>query len=348
MVEAKFDPVQYYSRQIVLKEMGKQGQSRLRQSRVAVVGVGGIGTVSALYLALAGVGHLVLVDQDTVELHNLHRQILFAVEDLRLPKAEIAARKLKNVNPEVNVQAISDNLREENVDEILGKVDLVVDGLDNMRTRYIINSACSRFNIPYVFGGAIAMEGNVSVFHPPETPCLECVLPEFDDRYLLGCDTRGVLGATAGIVGSIQAMEAIKLLAGINDTLKGKLLVCDFRRMEFEKIEIFKRQNCRICGEKTVTKISHPRRLVWLCGGETANVNPDVPTSLNLESTLQELQRGFEILAKSSFVIVFRYGKLEISLFRNGRMLIKGVVTEEEALQTYRELSRVFVKAEKS
>ncbi len=342
-----FDAVDYYSRQIVLRELGKQGQDRLKKGKVAIIGVGGIGSVSALYLALAGVGNLVLVDQDTVELHNLHRQILFTVQDVRLPKAEVAARRLMDVNPDVETLSVPDNLREENVEQIIEGVDVVVDGLDNMRTRYTLNSACSRLGIPYVFGGAIAMEGNVSVFHPPETPCLECVLPAIDDRNLAGCDTRGVLGATAGIVGSIQAMETLKLLAGIEDTLKGKLLVCDFRRMEFDKVEIFRRKDCSVCGDKTSPRVEHAQHLTWLCGRETINVNPAEPADLDFERTLQDLQRRFDVLARSAVVIVFRHGGLEVSLFRNGRMLIKGVGAEEEALRTYRELSSFFVKGKK-
>jgi len=344
MPGAHFDPAQYYSRQTVLKELGKQGQDRLRKAKAAVIGVGGIGTVSALYLALAGVRNLILVDQDTVELHNLHRQILFTARDLRLPKAELAARRLMEANPDVKALGVPDNLREANVEEIMKKADVVVDGLDNMKTRYVVNSVCSRLHIPYVFGGAIAMEGNISVFHPPETPCLECILPSIDDASLPGCDTRGVLGATAAIVGAIQAMEAIKLLAGMDETLKGKLLVCDFRRMEFDKIEIFRREDCSVCGDEARLKPERIERLAWLCGRETMNVNPPEPTNLDLEKTLQKLRRRYDVLARSSVVIVFRYGSHEVSLFRNGRMLIKEVASEEEALRTYRDLSKLFVR----
>jgi adenylyltransferase/sulfurtransferase len=343
MAGVRFEPTEYYSRQVALKEIGRQGQDRLKKSRVAVVGVGGIGTVSSLYLTLAGVGELTLVDQDTVELHNLHRQILFTAEDLRLPKAEMAAKRLQQVNPDVKVHSVADNLREDNVEQILKDIDLVVDGLDNMRTRYVINAYCSRRGIPYVFGGAIAMEGNVSVFHPPETPCLTCLLPTVEDRFLPGCDTRGVLGATAGIVGSIQAMETIKILAGVEDTLKGKLLVCDFRRMEFEKISIFRRQDCEVCGEKPFREIRQADRLVWLCGGNTANVNPSKTLSLDFEKTVDKVRTRFGALASSRIVIVFTYDSLEVSLFRNGRMLIKGASTEEEALRAYRGLSNLFV-----
>jgi molybdopterin/thiamine biosynthesis adenylyltransferase len=342
MAVARFDPTQYYSRQIALKEIGEEGQERLRRSKVAVIGVGGIGTVSSLYLTLAGVGSLVLVDQDTVELHNLHRQILFSMEDLRLPKAEVAAKRLARVNPEVSILSMSDNLSEENAEEILKGANVVVDGLDNMRTRYIINSACSRLGLPYVFGGAIAMEGNVSVFHPPETPCLECVLPAFDDGNLPGCDTRGVLGATAGIIGSIQAMETVKLLTGVKDTLKGKLLVCDFRRMDFEKVEIFRRQGCGVCGDGATERPKILEQLFWLCGGDTVNVNPIRPVELNLESTLSKLREKFTILATSPVVVVFRDRESEVSLFKNGRMLIKGVAAESEALKIYNEISVFF------
>ena len=148
MSRIDLDAVEYYSRQVVLKELGKQGQDKLRDARAVVVGVGGIGSVSALYLALAGVGELVVVDQDTVELHNLHRQILFAVQDLRLPKAEVAAKRLMEVNPDIKALPMPDNLREANVEQIIRNADVVVDGLDNMRTRYVLNSACSRLGIP--------------------------------------------------------------------------------------------------------------------------------------------------------------------------------------------------------
>ena len=236
---AKFRSDEFYSRQVVLAELGKKGQEKLRRSKVAVVGLGGLGTISTLYLALAGVRHLRLIDQDTVELKNLHRQILYGLDDLRYPKVEAAADRIGRVNPEVEVEPISENINEKNVDDMVCDVNCVVDGLDNMRTRYLVNRACAKNKVPYVFGAAIGMEGNLSVFSPPETPCLECVLPDLDDRYLAKCDTRGVLGATAGIIGSLEAMEAIKLLAGINGSLMGKLMVCDFRDMYFTMIEIF-------------------------------------------------------------------------------------------------------------
>jgi adenylyltransferase/sulfurtransferase len=333
-----FDPNVFYSRQIVLPELGRQGQEKLRKSRVAVIGVGGLGSASALYLALAGVGFIRLVDQDTVEMHNLHRQVLYALENIRYPKVEAAAQRIRNINPDVELDPIPENVREDNVEELISGVDVVVDGLDNMKTRYLINEACAKHGIPYVFGGAIGMEGNVSVFAPPETPCLECVFPDIRDDQLPTCDIRGVLGSTTGIVGALQAMETIKLLAGVGETLKGKLLVCDFTTMDFVKLEIFKRPDCPTCRGENAETLQARERLVWLCGQKTVNVNPPRPITLELESIRERLKSRFKVLLKSSLVVVFEYDGVEVSLFKNGRMLIKNVEDEENALKIYRSI----------
>jgi adenylyltransferase/sulfurtransferase len=333
-----FDPKEFYSRQMVLPELKSEGQERLRRSKVVVVGLGGLGTISALYLALAGVGYLRLVDQDTVELNNLHRQVLYGLDSLRYPKVEAAAERIGQVNPDVKVEPLPENVRESNVNEVVKGMDCVVDGLDNMRTRYLLNRACVNMGIPYVFGAAIGIEGNLSVFAPPETPCLECVLPNLDDRYLPTCDVRGVLGATTGIIGSMQAMETIKLLAGMGDSLKGKLMVCDFRDMFFTTIEIFKRADCPVCQVKPAAP-SRPaegrERLAWLCGRNTVNVNPPKPVEIGLEELYERLRRHFRVIVKSSFVVVFDYDGVEVSLFNRGRMLIKNVKDEESALKVY-------------
>jgi len=276
------DYEEYYARQTVLKEFGPAGQKKLARSKVAVVGIGGLGSISSLYLTLAGVGHLRLIDQDTVEVSNLHRQVLFTPDDLHYPKAEVAARRLKKTNPLVKIEGVSENLNADNVEELLSGVDCVVDGLDNMHTRYLVNRSCVRLGIPYVFGAAVGLEGNLSVFFSPETPCLECVLPGVEDDFLSTCDVRGVLGATAGIIGAMQAMETTKILAGMGSTLKGKLMICDFSDMYFTTIDIFKRVGCPACpGNEALGKTK--QKLMWLCGRNTVNVNPDrkrLPPSL--------------------------------------------------------------------
>jgi molybdopterin/thiamine biosynthesis adenylyltransferase len=327
----------FYSRQTILKELGENGQQRLGKARIAIVGAGGLGTVSSLYLTLAGVGYLRLIDQDTVELHNLHRQILYTHDDLHYPKTEIAAQRLEKLNPLTKVDAIPENVNATNVEQLLEGVDCVVDGLDNMVTRYLVNRACVKTKIPYVFGAAIGIEGNLSVFAPPETGCLDCLLPNLSDNDMMTCNTRGVLGATTGIIGALQALETIKLLTEIGSTLKGKLLVCDFSDMDFTTIDISKNSNCPICHGQ-ISQIAGKERLVWLCGKDTININPEKPIKLNLEDIYSRVNDHFEVRLKSRLALMFKYQGLEISLFNGGRMLIKGVTEEETALAIYREI----------
>jgi sulfur carrier protein ThiS adenylyltransferase len=242
---------EFYSRQVALKELGEEGQQKLAKARVAVVGVGGLGTVSSLYLTLAGVGHIRVIDQDTIESHNLHRQILYTSKDLKQSKAKIAAKRLEKANPLVKVEAVSEKVNTNNVDRLLAGVDCVVDGLDNMLTRYIVNRACIKAKVPYVFGAATGVEGNLSVFTPPETGCLECLIPKISDNQIQTSNTRGVIGTTPGIIANLQAMETIKLLTTTGSTLKGKLLVCDFSDMDFTTINITKNLQCPTCQNKT-------------------------------------------------------------------------------------------------
>ena len=328
---------EFYSRQTILKEIGEKGQQKLAKSKVAIVGAGGLGTVSSLYLALAGVGYIRLIDQDTIELHNLHRQILYNTDDLNYPKTEVAAKRLEKQNPLVTVEAIPENVNADNVERLLTGVDCVVDGLDNMVTRYLVNRACVKLNSPYVFGAAIGIEGNLSVFAPPETGCLECLMPNLSDSDMLTCNTRGVLGATTGIIGSLQAMEAIKLLAGVGSTLKNKLMVCDFSDMDFTVIDISKSTHCPVC-HGDVPSIAGGERLVWLCGKETANINPEKPLKLNLDEVYPQISKNFKMRLKSRLALMFDYKTYEVSLFNGGRMLIKGVADEKTALSVYREI----------
>jgi len=328
---------EFYSRQMVLEELGRRGQRKLAQSKVAVIGLGGLGTVSSLYLALAGVGHLRLVDQDTVELRNLHRQILYSTDDLDYPKVEASAKRLGKVNPLVKTEPIPENVNASNVEKILSGMDCVVDGLDNMHTRYLVNRACAKLGIPYVFGAAIGIEGNLSVFAPPETPCLECVFPNLDNSHLLTCEVRGVLGVTPGIIGTIQAMETVKVLTGIGSTLKGKLMICDFSDMYFTTIDISKRLNCPAC-QRTIGLTRRKEKLVWLCGEKTANINPERPWATSFSEVYESIKHLFKVRMKSQLAIVFYYKGFEVSLFEGGRMLIKNVENEKVALKVYRNI----------
>jgi molybdopterin/thiamine biosynthesis adenylyltransferase len=255
MDEAKnrFFAEAFYSRQVAIKELGVEGQRKLAKSRVAVVGMGGLGTVSSLYLALAGVGCIRVIDHDIVELHNLHRQILYSPKDLHCSKVEVAAKRLGQVNPLVMVESFSEKVHSGNIERLLSGVDCVVDGLDNMSSRYIVNSVCVKNRVPYVFGAVANMEGNLSVFSSPETGCLECLMPnclELDNQTQSGDSMVGIIGALPGVIGSLQAMEVIKLLTGTGSTLKGKLLVCDFKDLDFTTVNLSKNVQCSVCHSK--------------------------------------------------------------------------------------------------
>jgi len=328
---------EFYSRQVVMNELGEKGQKKLSDAKIAVVGVGGLGTVSSLYLALAGVGYIRLIDQDTVETQNLHRQILYTTSDVHYPKAEAAAKRLQQLNPLITVEAVPENVNANNVERLLSGVDCVVDGLDNMVTRYLVNRVCVKLKIPYVFGAAIGVEGNLSVFAPPKTGCLECLMPNISDSEMLTCNTRGVVGATPGIIGALQAMETIKLLTGIGSTLKGKLMVCDFSDMYFTTIDISLNTKCPVCHGK-LSSVAGGERLVWLCGRDTANINPEKPLTLNLDEIYPKVNQQFKVRLKSSLALMFNYKECEVSLFNGGRMLIKNVSDETTALKVYREI----------
>lgn len=331
---------EFYSRQFALAELGRKGQRKLHDSRVAIVGVGGLGTASALYLALAGVGYVRLIDQDVVELRNLHRQILFSADEVNYPKVEVAANRLKKANSLVEVDAVAENLNVDNADKLLSRVDCVVDGLDNMRTRYVVNRVCARKKIPYVFGAAVGLEGCVSVFCPPETACLECVFPDVQDEDLESCETRGVLGATAGVIGCLQALEAVKVLAGFGESLRNKLLICDFGDMYFGTIDLGARGDCRVCAGSAGKK-KGGERLVWLCGRDTANVNPEAPMKLDLGDVYASVKDNLRVRLRSRFALMFDVDGHEVSLFGSGRMLIKGVKDEASALRVYTRVKRL-------
>jgi len=321
-----------------MRELGREGQEKLTHASVVIIGLGGLGAVAAAYLTMAGVGRIRLVDQDTVETHNLQRQILYGIDDVRAPKVEAAVRRLKTLNPQVRLEPVAENVREANVDAIVSDCDCIVDGLDNMATRYIINRASVKHSIPYVFAGAIGMEGNLSVFRPPTTPCLECIMPGLDDASLPTCETRGVLGTTTGSIGALEATETIKLLAGIQPLLEGKLLICDLREMDFRAIDIQIRRDCKVCQLKQPTREVGQERLSWLCGKSTVNVNPSKQLKIDLRSVPRRLGKSAKVHLRTPMAVVFQYDNYEVTLFTHGRMLIKGISSEQDAIDVYRKV----------
>ncbi len=239
-----------YSRHILLPEVGEEGQARLLESKVLLVGAGGLGSPAALYLAAAGVGTLGIVDFDTVDASNLQRQILHTVDRVGQPKVDSARETLQALNPDVKIEPYRDRLSASNALDILSGYDVVVDGGDNFPTRYLVNDASLHLGVPVVHGAIFRFEGQVSVFSPYEGPCYRCLFPQPPPPELApSCAEAGVLGVLPGIVGSIEAMEAIKLLLGIGEPLTGTLLTYDALGQEFRRLEFRRNPDCVACGD---------------------------------------------------------------------------------------------------
>ena len=248
--------VERYSRQMTLPEVGEAGQRRLRDSRVLIVGAGGLGSPAALYLAAAGVGHVTIVDDDRVERSNLQRQVLHGDADTGRLKIHSAAGTLLSLNPGIEVAGIEARLDASNALEVLAGQDLVIDGSDNFETRYAVNEACFARGLPNVHGSVFRFEGQVSVFWPGRPgspgPCYRCLYPEAPPRELApSCAEAGVLGVVPGVIGLLQAAEAMKLLLGAGEPLVGRLLQFDALRGRFEEFAVQRDPRCRTCGSRS-------------------------------------------------------------------------------------------------
>lgn len=246
------DQLYRYSRQIMLPQIDIDGQLKLLNAKVLIVGAGGLGSPVAMYLASAGVGHLVIYDDDSVDLSNLQRQIAHHTADIGVDKVISTRNTIKNLNPDVNVRAEKSKLAGETLENEVKNADVVLDCSDNFKTRFAINAACVRQKTPLVSGAAIRFEGQVSVFTPSknESPCYNC-LYQSDGEELQTCSTNGVISPIVGIIGSIQALEAIKLITEIGKTLIGRLLVIDGLTMEFNTLKLRRNPHCPTCGELT-------------------------------------------------------------------------------------------------
>ncbi len=238
-----------YSRQIMLPQVDVAGQQQLLDARVLIVGLGGLGSPVALYLAGAGVGHLTLADHDAVDLSNLQRQVVHQSRSVGRPKVESAAEAIAALNPDVRVTKLHERLSAESLPRAMAQVDLVIDGTDNFLVRYAINDACFAVGKPLVSGAAIRMEGQVAVFDPRagDSPCYRCLYPHGDDE-ALNCSENGVAAPLVGIIGSVQAMEAWKLLTGVGEPLTGWVLHLDAAAMEWHKLRLRRNPTCPIHG----------------------------------------------------------------------------------------------------
>ncbi len=248
-----------YSRHLLLPEIGAAGQEKLKRARVLVVGAGGLGSPASLYLAAAGVGTLGIVDHDRVDLSNLQRQLLFATSDVGAGKAVTAQARLRALNPDISVVAHELELRGDNALELLRPYDLVVDGSDRLATRYLVNDACVLLGKPLVSAAIHRFEGQAMSYVPGRGPCYRCLFPESAEGAVPNCAEAGVLGVLPGMLGALQATEAIKLVLGLGEALIGRLLTYDALAMQWREFRFARREDCAVCGqEPTITHLTLP------------------------------------------------------------------------------------------
>ena len=246
--EAKLveDELERYDRQLRMPGFGVEAQLKLKRSAALIVGAGGLGSVVSLYLAAAGVGRLRIVDNGDVELSNLNRQILYSTNDIGKQKVVIASRKLKELNPRISIEPVSEEITEENLPNLLDGMDVVVDCLDNFRSRFILNRACIKHGKPLIHGAIYGLEGRLMTIIPGKSPCLACLIPQEPKETPIV----PVLGPLPGIIGAFEALEAIKLLTGIGEPSIGRLLVIDGEDLSFYSIEVKRNPDCPVCGKR--------------------------------------------------------------------------------------------------
>ena len=290
------DEILRYSRHLIMPEVGMEGQLKLKQAKVLCIGTGGLGAPLGLYLAAAGVGRIGLVDFDCVDLTNLQRQVLFGTGDVGRPKIEAAANRLRDLNPEIKIDTFEAHLTSENALDILKDYDLVIDGTDNFPTRYLVNDACVLLGKPNVYGSIFRFEGQITIFGYQGGPCYRCLYPEPPPPGLVpSCAEGGVLGVLPGIVGTIQAAEALKLIIGKGEPLTGRLLLFDALAMRFRELKLRKNPACPVCGEhRTITKLID---YAEFCGirGEEAPAPPTTAPEITPRDLKARLDRGDDL-----------------------------------------------------
>ena len=293
-VRLSHEEIRRYGRHLILPEVGLDGQVKLKSASVLLIGAGGLGSPMALYLAAAGIGKIGIVDFDVVDESNLQRQVLHSTPYVGRPKLDSAKDRIHSINPNVEVELFSTRLTSENALGILGSYDVVADGTDNFPTRYLVNDACVLLRKPNVYGSIFRFEGQVSVFAAPGGPCYRCLYADPPPPGLVpSCAEGGVLGVLPGIIGTIQATEAIKLVLGIGEPLVGRLLLVDALTMKTKELHLRRNPSCKVCGDHPeITRLIDYEAFCGIAPREESEENPDAVTVTDVKS---RLDRGEDI-----------------------------------------------------
>jgi molybdopterin/thiamine biosynthesis adenylyltransferase len=317
-----------YSRQILFRGLGERGQQRLLASTVVIVGCGAIGAATAGLLTRAGVGRIRIIDRDFVEPSNLQRQTLFDEQDARLalPKAVAAERKLRAINSGVAIEGFVADLDPRNAKELLAGFDLILDGTDNFETRFLINDLSVKLRCPWIYAAAVGSYGLTMTIRPQRTPCLACLLENRENGAGLEetCDTIGVLGPVVNLIASLQSAEALKLLAGREDTLHSRLLSCDVWTGRFQSIQVKPAADCRACVRHDFRYLEgEAQPHITMCGRDSVQIH-ERNRSLDLNSLHDRLVRTALDVRHNEFLLRFRVPPYEMTVFADGRAILKG------------------------
>ena len=325
-----------YSRQIRLGEVGEEGQQKLADSSVLVVGCGALGSMSANALARAGVGTIKIVDRDILELSNLQRQMLFEESHVGMAKAEVAAAALRRINSQIKVEYYTLDVTAQNVEDLVADVDVVIDGTDNFETRFLLNDVCLKHNIPWVYGGVVGTVGMImTILSHNKGPCLQCFLPEPPaPGSLPTCDTQGVLGPAPMVIASLQATEALKLIVG--HSRSPALIHLDLWTLSWNRFSVKKKDDCPACGQQRYDFLE-TRKTSWatsLCGRNAIQITPPTGKSISLKILADSL-RHLGKVSRAGLLLNFEAGAHKLVIFPDGRAIVHGTTDASLARSLY-------------
>ena len=333
-----------YSRQIMLEEIGYNGQIKLRNARVCVIGTGGLGHPIISRLTAMGIGTLRIIDRDVIELSNLHRQTLFEESDVGKVKVEAVANKLKKMNSECNIEAFPISINDHTALEVIKDCDVVIDALDSVNARYSLNRACSKQKIPFVTGAAVGISGQVFTVMPDESACYHCMFPALDEDSMPTCSIEGVHPPILSIIGAIQVTEAVKIILGQKPSLSERILHVDLENLDFSFTRTFRQEECPVCGsgKENVSPITE-MMIEEMCGRNrgkrTFSLTPPEMFALDVPKVSQTaVSKGFQVENQGNMGLSLRTDEVSVSFMNRGSAVIVGAKDEDGAIKLYRDL----------
>ena len=340
-----------FSRQVMLEEIGYNGQLKLKNAKVCVVGTGGLGNPITSRLAAMGVGTLRIVDRDVIELSNLHRQTMFDEDDVGQVKVEVAEKKLQKLNPDCKIEALAVSVNDYTALEVVESCDVVIDALDSVNARYALNKACVKFGIPFVTGAAVGVSGQAFTVLPKQSACYFCMFPELDEDTMPTCSIEGVHPSILSIVGGIEVAEAVKIIIGKKPSLSERILHIDLENLDFNSTRTFKAEECPICGTGKLEVIPKEELILEeLCGRNrgkrTYSITPTEMFDLDVNVvTAIAKEKGFIVENQGNLGLSMRTNELSVSFMKKGSAVVVGPKDESDAVSLYKSLLGKEIKA---